>query len=180
MFLVKRKVAEVSAVQGFFLSNIICPTEEIYHGDTILFGGTIFNNQTFTYKLDELVVEFFHPDNQSVAKKTFIHSYANLDLRNVIEPDEAMTLSFEGTIKEDELPNSVNYTLRIRLTYNYENNPIEIPFVQQFGDNVTIDILPNRIDAPPYIWGVFTVLLGGIITFVILAVVSWVRDKRSR
>ncbi|MGC9777887.1 MAG: hypothetical protein HZR80_01430 [Candidatus Heimdallarchaeota archaeon] len=181
MFIVQPKLAEVTADDRLLLAfDQLSPSGNVYQGDTVIFGGTVFNNQTRDLRLIELSADVYVPDNLSLPFHYYTHSLREQITRNILEPNEARTLSFEVTIG-DELPKAENYTVILSLQFMQADQSEDdiTPYTYQIGTNATIHILIPRDDAPKYIYAVFVLLLLGIIAFIVLGIVGWVRERRS-
>ena len=161
------------------------PSGDVYQGDTVIFGGTILNNQTRDLRLLQLDVLIYNKvsvtNSTEILYHTYEHNMRTQITRNVLEPQEARTLSFEAMLGE-ELPKAENYTAMLMLTFIQADTSEDdiVPYVFQIGNNATFHILIPREDAPRYIYAVFVLLLIGIIAFIILGIVGWVRERRSK
>ncbi len=181
MFVVQPKLAEVTADDRLLLAfDQLSPSGNVYQGDTVIFGGTVYNNQTRDLRLLELSADVYQQDNLSAPFHQYPHSLREQITRNVLEPNKAKTLSFEVTIG-DELPKAENYTVILRLYFIQADQSEDniIPYAFQIGTNATIHILIPRDDAPKYIYAVFVLLILGIISFIVLGIVGWIRERRS-
>jgi hypothetical protein len=190
IYFAKPQIAQVSASgDELFVFNRVAPQGTIYRGDTVLFGGTIYNNHSEdTFVLVELIVELLDIFNTSIsqwlnqsASNIGPFSFQSLVSRNTVEPYESRTFAFEQEI-DDRVPLGENYTMRMKLVYIntiFEDDR----FINQtiVGANITnLNIeLPER-ESPNYIYVVFVVLLLGIVAFIIIGIVGWVRERRSK
>jgi hypothetical protein len=157
----------------------ICPTDKIYQGDTVGFGGTVFNNDSVAKELLKLEVEVFDNDkNKSEAFYTYTFDDIGYQgFRNVIEPDEAKTLYYEQEI-EKELPKKNGYVFRLFIYYQDEGLTQQESV--QIGNNATVNIDIRLIESPSYTYIIFVALLVIIIAIIVVAIVGWVRERRNR
>ena len=177
-FVVKPNV--VSAAQIDLLTyDQKCPTETIYHEDSITFGGTIFNNQTQTFELEYLVARFYNPVNKSVITHSYSIELSTQVARNELAPNEARTVTFIREIGS-ELPRENNYTLKLVFGYYTQDSGATAPHEMQVGESIDINVDIHRPDAPPYIYAVFAILIVTIVTIVVISIVSWVRERRTK
>jgi hypothetical protein len=188
LFVVQPKIAKISADTGDLLMfDQIAPNEEIFRGDVILFGGTIYNNDSIrTFVLLFLHIDLLNPDNKSdwLNPAPFgPFSFEGLTFRNTLEPYESRAFLFEDTI-DNEVPIGENFTMRMQIEFIRDEHLGDdqiSPYLKTFGDNVTdLDISVRRVDAPSYIYVVFVLLLIGIIVFVIIGLVGWIRERRNK
>lgn len=186
MFIVQPRLAEITADDRLlFAFNWKLPSGNVYQGNTVIFEGTILNNQTEEMQLLQMDVNVYNivsDDNKTeILYHTYEHNLRNQITRNIVAPQEIKTISFEATLGE-ELPKAENYTAMLLLTFIHADVSEDdvIPYVFQIGNNATFHLQILRDDAPKYIYGVFVLLLLGIITFVVLGVVGWIRDRRSK
>lgn len=188
LFVIQPKLAQVSAATGDLLMfDQIAPNEEIFRNDVILFGGTIYNNDSLrAFVLLFLNIQLLNPDNKSdwLNPSPFgPYSFQALTFRNTIEPFESRTFLFEDTI-DNEVPIGENFTMRMQIEFISEEHLGDDqirPYLKTVGDNVTdLNISVHRIDAPSYIYIVFVLLLLGITAFIIIGLVGWIRDRRSK
>ena len=178
-FVVQPRIAQVSAKLGdLLIYNRLCPEGDIYRYDTIIFGGTIYNNDSRTYHLTELRANFYGQTNRSLLLYSYEYLFQHEITRYELPPGLTRTVSFQATIKE-ELKIQDNYTVTLMVSYYEEGTEVE-PFTRQIGNNATINIKLRRIDAPNYIWAVLVLLSIGILVFVIVGLVGWIRERRAR
>ncbi|NHJ49824.1 MAG: hypothetical protein FK733_18675 [Asgard group archaeon] len=189
LYVVQPQLAQVSADAGkLLIFDRIAPTEVIYRGDTVLFGGTMYNNDSLrTYILEYLTIDVLDLENTSqwINDPAPIQSFdfSSLPSRNTVEPFESRSFVFEQEIDE-RIPLGVNYTMRLRLSFRDINDVGDeqvFSFEKIIGDNITdLEITTRRVDAPTYIYVVFVVLSLGIIAFIVLGLVGWIRERRSK
>jgi hypothetical protein len=177
-FIIKPNLVSAGQID-LFTYDQRCPTDTIYHDDMITFGGTIFNNQSEIYTLEYLVARFYDPDNKSVITHSYSYELSTQVFRNELNPNEARTVSFTRVIG-DELPRATNYTLKLVFGYFLKDTTTTTPHEEQVGDSIDLDVDIRRPDAPNYIYAVFAILLAGIIAIVIISIVSWVRERKSK
>lgn len=183
-FVVQPNIAKTSA-ENLLVFNKIGPAGEIYREDILIIGGTIYNNQSLhTYILLEFWMEVYHEDNRSLDIEVMQapYSFASLSLRNTVEPWEYRSFSFDY-LMDDRWPVDTNYTVSLFLTYiEIQNQGEEVtnPYQVQIGETKYVDVTTRREDAPSYIYAVFVLLILGILAFVVLGIVGWVRERRAR
>ncbi|NHK32157.1 MAG: hypothetical protein FK730_12440 [Asgard group archaeon] len=188
LLVVQPKIAQVSADTGDLLMfDQIAPNEEIFRGDVILFGGTIYNNDSLrTFVLLFLYIDLLDPNNESAwldPAPFGPFSFEGLAFRNTLEPYDSRAFLFEDTI-DKEVPIGENFTMRMQIEFIRDENLGDDqvrPYLKTFGDNVTdLNISVRRVDAPNYIYIVFVLLLLGITAFIIIGLVGWIRERRNK
>jgi hypothetical protein len=178
-FVVQPKIAQVSANLGdLLIYNRLCPEGDIYRYDTIIFGGTIHNNDSRNYLLTEMRANFYAEANRSEVVHFYEYLFQHEITRDELSPGLTRTISFQAYI-DVELDIEDNYTVVLTVSY-YEEGTEVAPFTRQIGSNATIDINLRRIDAPNYIWAVMVLLSIGILAFVVVGLVGWIRERRAR
>lgn len=176
-FVVKPQISKAAAGE-LFLYDRICPSGEVYQNSIQQFGGTIYNNRTIeAYRLTSIRVDIYYADNKSLPQADYTKEFSETDVRYVLEPGEAITVFFQHEI---DLPLDVNYTFQIHILYINTESQTEIPYDKQLGENATVDVIYDRPDAPSYIWVVMALLIAGIIAFIVLGIVGWVRDRKAK
>jgi len=176
---IQPEIAQVSANLGdILIYNRLCPVGDVYRYDTIIFGGTLHNNSTTNYYLSEIRANFYEADNRGNITHFYEYLFQHDVTRDELPPQQARTVSFQATI-EEELRVQDNYTVMLMVSY-YEEGHEEGPFTRQIGSNATINIKIRRLDAPNYIWVVLVLLSLGILAFVVVGFVGWIRERRSR
>ena len=161
--------------------NRICPTGEIYQGDTVLFGGSLFNNESIKMLLVDFAVEFYNEilfGNLTKPYYSYSYTFNGEDPRNTLMTYDTRTFAFEQTVGK-ELPVEVNYTIILKISFEGESDQ-QIPDIKQIGENASLDILIKRPTAPNYIYIVFVLLLIGILAFVVVGLVGWIRERRKK
>ncbi|MBD3191740.1 MAG: hypothetical protein GF308_13920 [Candidatus Heimdallarchaeota archaeon] len=181
-FIYQPHLAKVSAQEDkLLIFDRISPTGEVYKGDVVKFGGTIYNNLSLTQELIRLEVRFFNETERTIALKDYIYQYSFSEqtFRNIIEPGEVKTTYFE---REIDLPIGDNYTAQLFVLHKNKDESIgdQAPPETQIGKNVTLNVLIRRDEAPVYIYIVLILLLLAILAFVVAGVVSWAREKRGK
>jgi hypothetical protein len=189
LFIVQPHIAQVSGDAGqLLIFDRVAPTEVIYRGDTVLFGGTLYNNDSLrTYLLEYLAIDILDLTNTSqwINDPAPIQAFdfSSLPSRNTVEPFESRSFLFEHMIDE-RIPLGDNYTMRLRLVFRDladEGDEQTNSFEKIIGDNITdLKITTRRIDAPTYIYAVFVILSLGILAFIILGLVGWIRERRNK
>ncbi|MBK5113417.1 MAG: hypothetical protein KGD59_05700 [Candidatus Heimdallarchaeota archaeon] len=178
-FVVQPEIAKVSANLGdLLIYNRLCPVGDVYRYDTIIFGGTIHNNDTRNFLLTEMRANFYAEGNRSEIIHFYEYLFQHEVTRDELPPGLSRTISFQATI-EEELDIENNYTVMLIVSY-YEEGTEVAPWTRQIGSNATINILLRRIDAPNYIWAVMVLLSIGILAFVVVGLVGWIRERRAR
>lgn len=176
-FVVKPQISQ-AAVEELFVYDRICPSGEVYKDSIQQFGGTIYNNRTIdSYRLTSIRVDIYYAENKSNPQADYTKEFSETDVRYLLEPGEAITVFFQHVI---DLPLDVNYTFQIHILYINTASQTEIPNDVQIGNNATVDVVYDRPDAPSYIWVVMGLLLAGIVAFIVLGIVGWVRDRRAK
>lgn len=176
------QLAEVSAQEDkMLIFNRICPTGEVYKGDVVKFGGTIYNNLSFPQELIRLEVRFFNETDRTAPMKDYIYQYSYTDqqFRDILEPGETKTTYFERQI---DLPLGDNYTVQLFVLHKDKDIPVgdQAPPETQIGKNATINVIIRRAEAPVYIYIVLILLLLAILAFIVAGVVSWAREKQGK
>lgn len=178
-FVIQPEIAKVSANLGdILIYNRLLPEGDVYRDDTIIFGVTLHNNSTTNYYLSEIRANFYAPDSKSNVTHFYEYLFQHDVTRDELPPQLSRTVSFQATIKE-ELRVQDNYTVMLMVSY-YEEGHEEGPFTRQVGENATINIKIRRLDAPDYIWVVLVLLSLGILAFVVVGFVGWIRERRSK
>ncbi|MHA1220559.1 MAG: hypothetical protein ACTSQB_02385 [Candidatus Heimdallarchaeota archaeon] len=183
-FIVQPNVARTSAEAGRLLVfDRLGPSETIFHNDIVFFGGTVFNNDTsYTYLLIDLEVEIYHEFNATKNLRLYpLYYFSSLVSRNTIEPMESRTFAFEQEIST-EWPVAENYTVVLSLHFkNVDDMGDETiqPYERWLG-NTSVNVDIHRVDAPNYIYAVFVLLLVGILSFIIIGLVGWIRERRAK
>ncbi|NHJ40430.1 MAG: hypothetical protein FK731_10395 [Asgard group archaeon] len=187
LFVIQPKLAQVSAEAGDLLMfDQIAPKDTIYREDVVLFGGTIYNNDSIrTFVLLYLHINFLAKNGTDWLDPSPFgpFSFEGLTFRNTIEPYESRTFLFEGIIDND-VPTGENITMQMQIEFirdvNLGDDQVS-PYLRTIGDNITeITITTRRVDAPSYIYIVFVLLLIGILAFIIIGLVGWIRDRRNK
>ncbi|MBN1328718.1 MAG: hypothetical protein JXA54_04515 [Candidatus Heimdallarchaeota archaeon] len=183
-FIIQPQIARTSAETGrLLIFDPKFPSQTIYRGDTIIYGGTIFNNDTSrTYLLTEFDIRVYHPDNLTKNLQPYSpFSFYSLATRNIIAPMESRTFAFEKALGE-ELKIHDNYTFSMYLYFRDEADAgDETVFdFEKFLGNATVNVDLRRIDSPDYVYVVFIVLLVSILAILIIGIVGWVRERRSK
>lgn len=174
-------INKVSAADGdLVFYNRISPVGDVYQEDDYLFGGTVFNNRSDdTFRVTQLRVDFEYTNDTGMIETTRVSSeqFAENDPRYLVVPYEAKTVYFQTMINLT-IGHSYNFTVKI-LYIDIESSS-ETPFVRQIGENATISVQYKRPPSPVYIWAVLALLTIGILAFVVLGIVGWVRDRRAK
>jgi len=183
-FVIQPQIARTSAEAGWLLIfDPKIPSQIIYQGDTIIYGGTIFNNDTSTtYLLTELDLRVYHPDNTSKNIQPYApFTFYSLATRNTIAPMESRSFAFEQKLGK-EWPVHENYTVSLYVYFrDVEDAGDETVFdFEKLLANATVNVDLRRIDSPDYIYAVFVLLLVSILALLIVAIVGWVRERRSK
>ncbi|MHA1122805.1 MAG: hypothetical protein ACTSPC_08405 [Candidatus Heimdallarchaeota archaeon] len=178
-FVIQPEIAKVSANLGdILLYNRLLPVGDVYRDDTIIFGVTLHNNSTTNYYLSELRANFYASDSKDNITHFYEYLFQHDVTRDELPPQLTRTVSFQATIK-DELRVQDNYTVMLMISY-YEEGHEEGPFIRQVGENATINIKAHRLDAPNYIWAVMVLLTLGILAFVVVGLVGWIKERRAK
>jgi len=183
-FVIQPQIARTSAEVGkLLIFDPKIPSQTIYQGDTVIYGGTIFNNDTSTtYLLTELDLRVYHPDNTSRNIQPYApFSFYSLATRNTINPMEARSFAFEQELGK-EWPVDENYTVSLYVYFrDVDDAGDETVFdFEKLLGNATVNIDIRRIDSPDYVYVVFVILLVCIVALVIVGIVGWVRERRSK
>jgi hypothetical protein len=181
--LFRPQIASNAANYALLCFDQINPEGDIYQGDTVRFGGTIFNNETEPHLLDRIEVLFYNETNRTIPHQVYQYQFQeNQPMRNLINPLESRTEYFEQEIGE-EIPQADNYTLQMYFYYHEEGSAppgdTETLPNTQIGNNATINVLFRREDAPSYVYAILVLLLLAIISFIVVGVVSKMREKKS-
>lgn len=166
------------AVTKLMTYDAICPEGDIYRGDKVFFGGTIYNNHTEDQELLSLVTRVYGEENRSLLVTDYEYQLGTEEYPIILEINEAKTVTFSVTIG-DELEGADNYTFMMFFVHQDVDTTTEVPDETQIGNNFTVNILLHPPEAPLYIWAVLAVLLGAIIALIVVAIVSRVREKRA-
>lgn len=183
-FIIQPHVANISADVGqLLIFDAKTPAQTIYRGDTVIYGGTIFNNDTTTtYLLTELDIRVYHPDNMTKNLQPYApFSFASLATRNTIAPMETRTFAFEHELG-DELKISDNYTFSMHIFFRDEEDA-DIDTVFDFDKllgNATVNVDLRQVNSPDYVYAVFVLLLVLILAIIIVGIVGWVKERRSK
>lgn len=178
-FIIQPENAKVSASLGdLLLYNRLLPEGDVYREDTIIFGVTIHNNTTRNFYLSEIRANFYASDSRANVTHFYEYLFQHDVTRDELPPQLTRTVSFQATIKE-ELRVQDNYTVMLMLSF-YEEGHEEGPYTKQIGENATINIKVHRLDAPNYIWAVLVLLSLGILSFVVVGLVGWVKERRAK
>jgi len=178
-FVIQPENAKVSANLGdILLYNRLLPVGDVYRDDTVIFGVTLHNNSTTNYYLSEIRANFYAFDSRANVTHFYEYLFQHDVTRDELPPQLTRTVSFQATIKE-ELRVQDNYTVMLMVSY-YEEGHEEGPFTRQVGENATINIKVHRLDAPNYIWAVLVLLSLGILSFVVVGLVGWIKERRAR
>lgn len=178
-FVVKPQISH-AAVEELLVYDRICPSGEVYQGSIQSFGGTIYNNRSIdTYRLNAIRVDIYNDseNGHSQAEFNYITEFDEADVRYILEPGEAITVFFQHEI---DLRLERNFTFQIHILYFNSETQVEFPNDFQIGENATVHVIYDRPDAPNYIWVVMALLIAGIIAFIVLGIVGWVRDRRAK
>ena len=184
-FVIEPKLAKVSAGH-LVVFNKIGPGGDIHQGDIVIFGGTIYNNESLaTYILTYLKVEVFEVNETGdlVDIRPFEDfSFDSLPNRNTVAPHESRTFAFQHVIG-NEWPIKDNYTVTMKIFYRDIKDVGDeqvTDYELQIGKTTKVNVKVKREDAPNYIYGVFVVLLLAILAFVIIGLVGWIRERRAK
>jgi len=184
-YIIQPNLAKVSAGH-LVVFNRLGPSGDIHQGDIIIFGGTIYNNESIaTYILTYLEVEVLALNDSGVLEniRPFEDfSFDSLPNRNTVAPYESRTFAFQHIIG-DEWPVEDNYTVTLKLHYRDIKDVGDeqvVDYELQIGESKTVNVKVKRIDAPNYIYGVFVVLLLAILAFIIIGLVGWIRERRAK
>ena len=178
-FVIQPEIAKVSANLGdILLYNRLLPEGDVYRDDTVIFGVTLHNNSTRNYYLSEIRANFYAFDSRANVTHFYEYLFQHDVTRDELPPQLTRTVSFQATIKE-ELRVQDNYTVMLIVSY-YEEGHEEGPFTRQVGENATINIKVHRLDAPNYIWAVLVLLSLGILSFVVVGLVGWIKERRAK
>ncbi len=184
-FVIEPNLAKVSAGH-LVVFNRIGPSGDIHQGDVVIFGGTIYNNESLaTYILTYLKVEVLEVNKtgQFVDIRPFEDfSFDSLPNRNTVAPHESRTFAFQHIIG-DEWPVKDNYTVSLKLYYRDIKDVGDeqvVDYELQIGETKIVNVKVKREDAPKYIYGVFVILLLAILAFVIIGLVGWIRERRAK
>ncbi|MHA1155420.1 MAG: hypothetical protein ACTSQK_04870 [Candidatus Heimdallarchaeota archaeon] len=174
-------INKVSGANGdLVFYGLISPDGDVYQDDDYLFGGTIFNNLSDdTFRVTQLRVDFEYTNTSGMIETTRVSSeqFADEDPRYWVAPFEAKTVYFQ-TVMNLTIGRSYNLSVKI-LFINIESG-VETPFTRQIGENATISVQYKRPPSPSYIWAVLILLSVGILAFVVLGIVGWVKDRRAK
>ena len=178
-FVIQPENAKVSANLGdILLYNRLLPEGDVYRDDTVIFGVTLHNNSTRNYYLSEIRANFYAFDSRANVTHFYEYLFQHDVTRDELPPQLTRTVSFQAPIKE-ELRVQDNYTVMLIVSY-YEEGHEEGPFTRQVGENATINIKVHRLDAPNYIWAVLVLLSLGILSFVVVGLVGWIKERRAK
>lgn len=178
-FVIQPENAKVSANLGdILIYDRLLPVGDVYRGDTVIFGVTLHNNSTTNYYLSELRANFYASDSRDNVTHFYEYLFQHDVTRDELPPQLARTVSFQATIME-ELRVQDNYTVMLMVSF-YEEGHEEGPFTRQVGENATINIKVHRLDAPNYIWAVLVLLSLGILSFVVVGLVGWIKERRAK
>ncbi|NHJ03208.1 MAG: hypothetical protein EAX90_00120 [Candidatus Heimdallarchaeota archaeon] len=177
-FVVKPQMSH-AAVEELLVYDRICPSGEVFQGSIQSFGGTIYNNRTIdTYRLNAIRVDIYNDTKKGpLPEFNYVTEFDETDVRYILEPGEAITVFFQHEI---DLRLERNFTFQIHLLYFNFESQVETPNDIQIGENATVHVIYDRPDAPNYIWVVMALLIAGIIAFIVLGIVGWVRDRRAK
>ncbi len=174
-------INKVSGANGdLVFYGLISPNGDVYQDDDYLFGGTIFNNLSDdTFRVTQLRVDFEYTNTSGIIETTRVSSeqFAENDPRYWVAPFEAKTVYFQTVMN---LTIGRSYNLSVKILFINIESEVETPFSRQIGENATISVQYKRPPSPAYIWVVLVLLSVGILAFVVLGIVGWVRDRRAK
>ncbi len=172
---------QVSGANGdLVFYDLISPDGDVYQYDDYLFGGTIFNNRSDdTYRVSQLRVDFEYTHENGTIETTRVSSeqFAENDPRYWIAPFEAKTIYFQTAMN---LTIGRSYNLSVKILFIDVESVVETPFVRPISENATITVQYKRPPSPGYIWIVLVLLSVGILSFIVLGIVGWVKDRRAK
>ncbi len=160
--------------------DLISPNGDVYQKDDYLFGGTIFNNHSEDiFRITQLRVDFEYTYDNGTIETTLVSSeqFAEDDPRYRVTPFEAKTIYFQTMMN---LTIGRSYNLSVNILFINIESVVETPFVRPFSENATITVQYKRPPSPVYIWAVLVLLSIGILSFIVLGIVGWVKDRRAK
>ena len=162
-------------------SNKQCPSGDVYQGDPVIFGATIYNNASDTFRVLSFRIDVYNDSEEKQGRNfketDIVYEFPEDDVRYILAPEVSQTLYFQTNMS---LRLDTNYTLQMFVLYIDVESQVETPNQFQIGGNLTLNVLYRREGAPNYIWVVFALLIVGILAFVVAAVVSWARERRDK